>query len=258
MVTEALANVILVHFLVGIRFVALLLVASVFMFPVLPNQVRFWIAILMALIVVPVVNVSVPTVLLGRWQVLFLVGAREFLIGAAIGFVCSLPLYAMQLSGFVDGLVMGFNMMNTFDPTTAAQISVLAQMKYFLAIWFYFHWNGHLLMIQALAESVKLVPVGFGFGIPDQVPWMDWIQRAFEIALRISLPVIGAVLLAEIGLGFIARTIPQMNVFVLGIPLKITIGFLVLLTVMPSSVDVFHSEIERAVAWALEGIHFWR
>lgn len=258
MVTEALANVVLVHFLVGIRIVALFLVANVFMFPVLPNIVRFWLAILMALIVVPITNVSIPMVLLGKWQVLFFVGLREFLIGAAIGFVCSLPLYAMQLSGFIDGLVMGFNMMNTFDPTTSAQVSVLAQMKYFLAIWFFFHWNGHLLMVQALVESIKLVPPGFGFGIPGQIPWTDWIQRAFEIALKISLPVIGSILLAEIGLGFVARTIPQMNVFVLGIPLKITIGFLVLLMVLPSSVDSFHGEIERAVSWALEGIHFWK
>jgi flagellar biosynthetic protein FliR len=89
-------------------------------------------------------------------------------------------------------------------------------------------------------------------------PWIDYLQRAFLIGMKISLPIFGSVVLAEVGLGFVARTVPQMNVFVLGIPLKTAIGLFVLLTILPSTVDLFHGEIESAVIWALEGIHFLR
>lgn len=256
---EALINLIVIHFMVSLRFLALILTASVFMLPSFPNPVKFWLAVMLAVIVTPLVNVAVPAVLLGSWVYLFVMAGREFLIGAAIGFVASLPIYAMQMSGYLDSTLMGFNMMNIFDPLSSSQTSVLAQVKYLLAIWFYLHWNGHILLVQALTESVKLVPVGIGtWGGGDHIPWIDWIQRAFVIAIKLSLPIFGSVLLAEVGLGFVARTVPQMNVFVLGIPLKICIGFFVLLTILPSSVDIFHREIEKAVAWALEGVHFLR
>ena len=256
---EATVSLILIHFMVSLRFLAMIITASVFMLPSMPNPVKFWFSVLLAIIVSPLVNVTVPAVLLGSWTYLFIMAGREFLIGASIGFISSLPLYAMQTSGFFDSTLMGFNMMNIFDPLSASQISVLAQLKYLIAIWFYLHWNGHMLLVQALTESVKLVPVGIGmWDSMKEMPWLDWLGNIFVLALKLSLPIFGAVLLADVGLGFVARTVPQMNVFVLGIPLKICMGFFVLLTILPSSVDIFHGEIERALEMALKGIHYWR
>lgn len=256
---EALVNLIVIHFLVSIRFLALLLTASAFMLPSFPNPVRFWLSVMLSIVVTPMVDAEIPAALLSGWLFIAAMGLREFIIGAAIGFVSSMPLYAMQISGYMDSTLIGFNMMNMFDPLSASQTSVLAQLKYLLAIWFFLHWDGHVLLVQALRESVKLVPVGMGtWGGGVGPPWIDWLQRAFVIALQISLPVFGAILLAEVGLGFVARTVPQMNVFVLGIPIKICMGFFVLLTLLPVSVDIFHAQIERAVLWALEGIHYWR
>lgn len=256
---EPTVSLILIHFMVSLRFLAMIFTASVFMLPSMPNPVKFWLSVMLAIIVTPIVNVTVPAPLLGSWTYLFIMAGREFLIGASVGFISSLPLYAMQTSGFFDSTLMGFNMMNIFDPLSASQISVLAQMKYLIAVWFYLHWDGHMLLVQALTESVKLVPVGIGmWNSVAEMPWLDWLGQIFVIALKLSLPIFGAVLLADVGLGFVARTVPQMNVFVLGIPLKICMGFFVLLTILPSSVDLFHGEIERAVEIALKGIHYWR
>ncbi|MDR1514108.1 MAG: flagellar biosynthetic protein FliR [Synergistaceae bacterium] len=256
---EALVSLILIHFMVSVRFLAMIFTASVFMLPSFPNQAKLWVSLMLALIVTPLANVSVPTVLLGNWLYVFIMTVREFLIGASVGFISSLPLYALQASGYVDGMIMGFNMMNMFDPLSSQQSSVLAQVKYFIAIWFFLHWNGHILLVRALTESVNLVPPGTAMwtGAKD-VPWLDWLQKLFLIAMSLSLPVLGSVILADVGLGFVARTVPQMNVFVLGIPLKISVGLLVLLAVIPSTVDVIHAEVERAVEYALSGIFYWR
>ena len=256
---NAYVNLIIIHFMISLRMLGLIMAASVFMLPSVPNTVKFWLSVALSVIVTPVSGASITEMAMTSLPLMVMMAAREFLIGMVIGFAASAPLYALQTSGFIDGTLMGLNMMNMFDPTSQTQVSVLAQMKYMLAIWFYLHWDGHILLIRALAESVKLAPVGVplweGF---EGIPLFDWTQKIFVLAMTISLPVFGSVILAEVGLGFVARTVPQLNVFVLGIPLKIAIGMLVLLTVLPGAVDIFHGEIEGAVSWALESARFLR
>jgi flagellar biosynthetic protein FliR len=245
--------------MVSIRVLGLILTASVFLLPAVPNTVKFWLSAVLSIIVAQVAEASIPAVTLGSFYFLLIMASREFLIGSALGFISGIPLYAFQTSGFIDGTLMGLNMMNMFDPTSQTQVSVLAQMKYMLAIWFYLHWDGHILLIRALVESVRLVPVGVSiWETANSLPWIQWMQYVFIIAMKISLPIFGSVILAEVGLGFVARTVPQMNVFVLGIPLKIGVGLFVLLTVLPGTVDIFHGEIENAVSLALAGIGFMK
>lgn len=256
---EAILQIVLVHLLISVRFFALLYTSTALSFPAAPNTVRFVLAVILAIVVTPYTDISIPLTLFTSWQYAIIMAIREALIGASVGFISSLPLHAMQFSGFFDSTVIGFTMMNILDPTSNAQVAVIGQLKNFLAIWFFLHWDGHLLLVRGLVESIRLVPPGAGmWGAVGTFPWTSWLQSAFVIGLRMSMSVIGAVLLAEIGLGFVARTVPQMNVFVLGIPLKICIGFMVLFVVLPSTVDIFHGEIERALTWALEGIHYWR
>lgn len=259
MPNEVLIQTVLIHLLISVRFFALLYTAAALSFPAAPNTVRFILAVILAVAVTPYTDISIPIALFENWTFVIMMGVREALIGASIGMISSIPMYAMQFSGFFDSTVMGFTMMNIMDPTSNAQVAVLAQLKYMLAIWFFLHWDGHLLLTQGLVESVKLVPPGAGmWGAVGTFPWTEWLQGSFVLALRLSMSIIGSLLLAEIGLGFVARTVPQMNVFVLGIPLKICIGMMVLFVVLPSTVDIFHQEIERALEWALEGIHYWR
>jgi flagellar biosynthetic protein FliR len=256
---NAYVSLIIAHFMVSFRMLGLIMAASVFMLPSIPNTVKFWLSVALSIIVVPAAGASIAGIAMTSLPLLVLMAAREFSIGIVIGFASSTPLYALQTSGFIDGTLMGLNMMNMFDPTSQTQVSVVAQMKYMLAIWFYLHWDGHILLIRALVESVKLMPVGVplweGF---EGIPLFDLAQKIFVLAMTISLPIFGSVILAEVGLGFVARTVPQLNVFILGIPLKIAIGMIVLLTVLPGAVDVFHREIEGAVSWALENVYFLR
>lgn len=259
MQNEVIVQSVLVHLLISVRFLAMIFTAAAISFPAAPNNVRFILAVMLTLIVTPFADVQIPLVLFSSWPYVLFMGAREALIGASIGFISSLPIYAMQFSGFFDSTVMGFTMMNIIDPTSSAQVAVLGQLKYFLAIWFFLRWNGHMLLLRGFVESVRLVPPGAAmWGAVGTFPWTAWLQSAFEMGLRMSMSIIGAVLLAEVGLGFVARTVPQMNVFVLGIPLKICIGLMVLVMVLPSTVDIFHQHIERTLEWALEGIHYWR
>jgi len=150
-------------------------------------------------------------------------------------------------------------MVNVLDPLSQVQTSVIGQLKFLLGLWFFLHWNGHILLFQGLMESFRLFPlaqVEWSFAEDPQVA--TWLREAFYLAVKITLPFYGALLLADIGLGFIARTVPQLNVFILGLPLKVLLGFLMLMMVLPVAVDLIHGKIEDALELAMKGAALWR
>ncbi|HPK06646.1 MAG TPA: flagellar biosynthetic protein FliR, partial [Aminivibrio sp.] len=181
------------------------------------------------------------------------------LIGIAIGFLAALPLYVLQISGELIGISMGLSMVSLLDPLSEAQASIIGQLQFLVGLWFYFRWNGHLLMTQSVVESLRLVPPGkLALAISWDLGAGEWLQQAFVLSLRFVLPFYGAILLADVGLGFLARTVPQMNIFVLGLPLKIALGFFVLMVVLPVTVEIMAEQMERYVEFALRGATAWR
>jgi flagellar biosynthetic protein FliR len=84
------------------------------------------------------------------------------------------------------------------------------------------------------------------------------MQQVFMLGLRMVIPFYCSLLLADIGLGFLARTVPQMNIFVLGMPLKMGLGFIVLTMVLPLLVDTLQEELEPLMEWALRHLMGWR
>lgn len=257
---EPLVQYLFVIFLCSLRFLGMTIASPAFTPPSYPVPLKFLLVLLFSLIVAPMLTVAnLDALFEGNIILLILAAFREFFIGLGIGFLASLPLYAFQVAGGFLGIQMGLGMVNILDPFSEAQVSILGQLKFMLALWFYLKWNGHLLLFQGLVQSFKLLPLGAwewswaidpGFG--------KWLAEIFYLALKISLPFVGAMLLADIGLGFVARTVPQMNVFVLGFSLKILLGMLILMFMVPLLVDILRAEIGKALVFALEGVLIWR
>jgi flagellar biosynthetic protein FliR len=200
----------------------------------------------------------VPMVLFENWTSIFLMALRELLVGSLIGILAALPLIALQTSGEQIGLAMGLSMASTIDPMSQSQTSLIAQLQFLVGLWFYFRWNGHLLMIRALVESLRFVPLA-GLSLPTGDMRLGiWLQGVFHLAMQLVIPFYCALLLADIGLGFLARTVPQMNVFILGLPLKVGLGFFVLIVALPLAVDIVHGHLERWIGFALESVTAWR
>ena len=105
----------------------------------------------------------------------------------------------------------------------------------------------------------KLMPPGkIALSVAWDLGLGGWLNQAFVLSLRIVLPYYGALLLADVGLGFLARTVPQMNIFVLGLPLKVALGFFVLIVVLPETVELIADNVERFIEFALMGVTAWR
>jgi len=250
------ANVLLVYFLVFIRYVALFEASTLFSSVYAPPAFRFLFCALLSMGSVNTANLSIPLFYFENWTSILILAIREFAIGYLLGLLAFLPLTALHIAGDQTGTVIGLAMASTLDPLSQSQVSVIGQMHIFLGFWFYFHWNGHLLIIQSVIESLQLIPpaADLSFFASGDMSLGLWIQEAFELALRMVIPFYCSILLADVGLGFLARTVPQMNIFVLGLPLKIGLGFFVLWILLPYIVDILYENVERYIEFALSSI----
>lgn len=257
---ELPAQLVLIYLLLHLRFIGLMFSSPIFTATLTPTPFRYLFAVMLTVCSVGILKTeSLPLIYFDSVIFLAVICLRELIIGIALGFVSALPLYALRVAGEQTGSVMGFSMAQIMDPTTQSESSLIGQLHFLIALWFYFRWNGHLLMIQALVETLKLVPPGqlslfpagdMGFG--------SWLQNLFTLGMRMVLPFYCALVLSDIGLGFLARTVPQMNIFVVGLPVKVMLGFMVLAAVMPLIMDLIYSQLERWIEIALSVIRLWK
>jgi flagellar biosynthesis protein FliR len=154
--------------------------------------------------------------------------AKELLVGFLIGMVAFLMFAGIQLAGQIIDIQMGLGMVNIIDPFSSAQVSVMGQYFYLVATLVFLAVDGHHLLLRALADSFELVPLGAVHLNPSAALLINAkASGIFLVAFRVGAPIIGALFLTNLALGILARTVPQMNVFIVGMPLNVAVGLLV-------------------------------
>jgi len=159
---------------------------------------------------------------------------KEVGIGFLIGFFARLIFTAVQLGGQLIGLQMGLGIVSVMDPQTQQQVSIVAQFEYLIAILLFLALDGHLWFIRAIFVSFKTIEIG-SFYVSSGVIELTikMIGDMFVLGLKVAAPIMGLILCFDTLLGIFARTVPQMNVLVLGFPLKIGVGLLGLGMITP-------------------------
>ncbi|GHV44746.1 flagellar biosynthetic protein FliR [Synergistales bacterium] len=264
---EIPAQFLMVYCLLYLRFVGMMFTFPLFFTSATPIPFRFlFITLLTAASMGTMTDAALTTLgmsavslfLFESWITVFFMAMRELFIGMAIGILASLPLVALQVSGELISMAMGFSMASVMDPLTQRQSSIVGQLQFLVGLWFYFKWNGHLLLVQAIVESFKLIPLAKMSWIPmGDMSLGNWFAGAFSLSIRIVVPYYCALLLADVGLGFLARTVPQMNVFILGLPIKIALGLFVLAVALPMTVEVIYRQLEQWIEFALRSSMVW-
>ena len=171
----------------------------------------------------------------------------EILLGLILGMCIQFLFAGMQTGGQLLAYQMGFTMMNIADPLTGQQEPVTSHLLYMVALLTFMTLNGHLLMLRALSDSFALIPPG-GLVVSDVLTRQVFSLSAgmFVIAVKIAAPVMGALFLTELALALMGRAAPQMNIMVLGFPLKIGIGMFflgILFMVMADRIRAFIVEM---------------
>ncbi len=213
--------------LVLMRMAGIFLTAPVFASRNIPVMVKASWILFIAFLLFPVVEfktVDLPA----SGLPLAMAVVREMLIGFSIGLGATLIFTGIQLAGQIVDIQMGLGMVNIIDPVTNNQISVMGQYYYLIATLVFMAVNGHHLLLRAVAESFTVIPLGHAhFSVALGTKMMGLFTQVFFIAFRVGAPVIGALFITNMALGVIARTVPQMNVFIVGMPLSLAVGFLV-------------------------------
>lgn len=164
----------------------------------------------------------------------FFIVVGEFLIGLIIGFAASLVFSAIQMAGQLLDMQIGFGIVNVLDPQSGQQLPLVGNFKYILALLVFLATNSHHMLLAALFSSFKLIPVsGFIYQVELTEVMIDMVGGMFVIAMKICFPVLLSLLLTDVALGILARTMPQMNIFVVGVPGKIIVGLFVLSIALP-------------------------
>ncbi|MGD8963177.1 MAG: flagellar biosynthetic protein FliR [Desulfobacterales bacterium] len=158
----------------------------------------------------------------------YAVGAiGEILLGISIGMAVNLIFVGLQMAGQISGYQMGLAIAHVMDPSAGEQVPLLSQFYQLFAFLIFLTLNAHHWFLRALAGSFELIPpFGFRFSgsLIDQL--MGIAGNMFVVAVKVGAPVIAALLLISIAFGLIARTVPQMNILFVAMPLKILIGLL--------------------------------
>ncbi len=181
-----------------------------------------------------------------------LVLMQQILAGLLMGFAMRLIFTAVEMSGELAGMQMGLGFASFFDQVNATFTPVVAQFLGIIAALAFIGMNGHLLMLEALAESFQTFPISVE--LPHALALRsiaEWGSSMFTYALQLSMPVIGALLFTNIALAILTRSAPQLNIFAIGFPLTLAIGFAALTLSLPyfaPLLDNFtHSTLENAV-----------
>lgn len=220
-------------FLAFMRVSGFVFAAPVLGSSVIPRLIKVWYSLLIALIMVPLVGATadVPS---AETVSFFLLAGREMLLGILMGMVCSMFVHGVEFGGHLIGLQMGFAASTLFDPMTRNQASVVGRFQGMLALVLFLIINGHHSMLQSFALSYKAVPPTLAALEPAAGRQLIGITGTiFTIAIKTSIPVLIAMLLAQLGVGLLAKTMPQMNVFVIGFPVRIALGLTIIGVTMP-------------------------
>ena len=215
------------------RLSGLFISAPIFASKQLPVRMKILIIILLAGIMtsfVPVkfaVSLDTPAYFIAAFVL-------EVFIGYCMGFVAYVVFAAIQLAGQLMDTQMGFAMVNVLDPQSGIQIPLMGNFLYLLALLIYLILNGHHYLLNAIVKSYQIIPV---MGMNLGSDFMDLMARVtiymFVIAVQIAAPIVVTLMITNVAMGFIARTVPQMNVFIVGMPLNIMVGLGTLFVLLP-------------------------
>ncbi|CAN7162673.1 flagellar biosynthetic protein FliR [Pseudoduganella sp. LjRoot289] len=214
------------------RILGLISAAPVFGNRSVPTTVKMALGVLLAMIIAPTVP-AIPAADPMSYAGLLIL-AQEMLIGLAMGFTIRVVFAAVEMAGEISSLTMGLGFATFFDPNTQGRSSAISQFLALIATLAFLSVNGHLVLLSALAESFSTLPVS---GLPVSGGGFkhvaDWGARIFSAGMQLALPIVAALLITNVALGILTRAAPQLNLFGIGFPITLGIGFLVIVMTLP-------------------------
>jgi flagellar biosynthetic protein FliR len=214
------------------RILGLVAVAPLFGNVSVPARVKIGLGVMLALIMAPAVP-ALPAADPMSYAGLIIV-MQQLVIGLAIGFAMRIVFAGVEMAGEIIGMTMGLGFATFYNPQTRGQSSAISQFLSLLTIMIYLASNLHLVLLSALADSFVSLPITVTpSGMQLSQTLVAWGGRIFSAGVQLSLPIVAALLITNLALGILTRAAPQLNLFGIGFPITIGVGFIMLAVTLP-------------------------
>ncbi len=220
----------------------------------IPTPVKILIAVALTMVIYPTINLDANVPFRFDLVALAPICATETLIGYTIGMIASMPMMAVQMGGLVMGQQMGLGLANFYNPAIDTEGDIIGQILFYVALGVFLALGGFDILVYSVVSSFDRVAIG-GF-LLSQTP-LDTIvavvHSGFELAIRVAMPVMCVLFIETVAVGFIMKTVPQLNVLSFGFPIRILAGISAVyfsLTFLSETIatDV-HAAADRALGW---------
>ncbi len=227
------------------RIMAVIAVVPIFSRNAIPNMVKLGLGVILTLAILPTLP-AMPHFEIFSYQGLLIL-LQQLIIGLAIGFSMTLVFAAVDVAGQLIAMSMGLGFASFFDPAQG-QSSAVSQFLGLLTMLIFLSVDGHLMIVTALANSFVTMPIAVaGAGI-NPMKIAIWGEVVFSAGLLLALPAVVALLITNMALGILTRTAPQLNLFGIGFPITLSMGFVVLALVLPGMLQPLERLIEQGVS----------
>ena len=234
-----------IFLLLVIRASGLFLSAPIFGHKLIPSQMKVALVILLAMVTMPSVQ-SIPVTPAESLLELGAMVLREMMVGILIGFTFRLLFKAAEFAGSIAGYQVGLAMSSAFDPSVGDRLGAFGRFWIILGTLIFLAINGHHLIIRAFSDSYQVIEPGQMQVVGATADLMiRYSAYVFVLAIKITAPIMVTVVLMDVALGTVSKVMPSMNIFIVGFPLKIGMGILVVAMALP----IFSYVLEKSTAY---------
>ncbi|MDD2715114.1 MAG: flagellar biosynthetic protein FliR [Candidatus Wallbacteria bacterium] len=228
---NAVFNQLFLFLLINVRMGTFIQLLPVFGGQTIPIRYKAGMTAIFSLVVLPFVALrAIPGNIVGFVLLL----CSEILLGMMLGILCAVIFEVFHAAGSYLGLELGFSLVDVIDPYNANGFTGMDSFLYLFSVLIFFAINGHLMLVDAIIQSFRTIPIGglsispdFGRILIENFAWM------FYFSFLIVLPIVASILIVHIALGVVAKTAPRVQVFLISFPLKIGVGLGLLILIFP-------------------------
>ena len=253
--SQAIVYAVQVFFLVFLRMTGMFVVSPIFGRQNLPVYYKIGFSFFMALVVVESIAPAAPQTG-GSILEYAIVALREFIVGACVGFVPFLMFSAIYIAGQLIDMKIGFSMVSVLDPVSNLQIPITSNFYFIICMLLFVTLRAHHTVILTIVTSYSLIPLGsLSFDGDLMQTLIRLFSDVFSVGFRIAAPIVFTVLLTDVALGTISKAMPQINVFMVGMPLKILVGIVIMIITMPAMLVILGGLFDNI---GLETVNFMK
>ena len=237
-------------FIIFARIAAFITIMPILGTQTVPVAIRLGIPVFITMVVFPFVTIPDHFSIFSFAGLIVLM--QQILIGMALGFTIRILFSALETGGYAIGQTMGLGFAQMVDPANGVTVPVTSQFYTLLATLIFLSMNGHLIALNVVVDSFTAMPVGL-LSLSDINVWsiISLAKWIFIGAVMIALPVVGALLIVNIAFGVMMRAAPQLNIFSIGFPVSLILGFVFILIALP----MFYPQFSQLLEVSINGMH---